>query len=242
MLSASIRNAVDYQASALEVIVAVFAIAGGLYAGLKVIGIFVLWIRGANIRLFIADRVWPVGHTGERNIAIQIHFSLLNKGARLGVLQRIEVVLTSPRLTTHLLPWEIFLEPRADGVVPKSTVFPIPIDSRTFESLAIQCRGWFADMEAAFEWPRGIYALHIIGWINGRRKNLSPAAGYRFEVDNIAWALLSPHFNDPPEPIAHSVPVLNWTERRSLWHLLKWRIARVSRHLGRAGLMVGAIG
>jgi hypothetical protein len=198
--------------SNVQLIVNIFAIAGGLYAALRVFGLFLLWLRGPDIRLYIADRVWPVGHTGERNIVIQLHFSLYNKGRRVGVLQRLEVTLLTPEHSRYNLPWEIFLDPRPDGVVPKSPVFPVPLNPKEFALQAVQCRGIIQELNDVFDWPMGPYALDIAAWINGRRKVLSPTGGFRFQVDGLAWGMLSHQLNQPPNPIAHPVAVINWSE------------------------------
>src|SRR5439155_4266946 len=208
--SAAILRAIE--PSTTRFVVDLFAIAGGLYAAFRVIGEFLFWLKGPRVRLYIADRVWPVGHAGERNIAVQLHFSLYNNGRRVGVLQRIEVALLTPEQVRYNLPWEIFLDPRPDGVVPKSPVFPVPIDPKEFVSLAVQCRGIFQELNNVFDWPMGPYVFNITGWINGHRKILSPAGGFRFQVDALAWGLLSHQLNQPPHPIAHPVAVINWSE------------------------------
>ena len=198
--------------SNVQLVVNIFAVAGGLYAALRIFGLFLLWLRGPKIRLYIADRVWAVGHTGGSNITVQLHFSLYNKGRRVGVLQRLEVALLTTENIRYKLPWEMFLDPKPDGVLPKSPVFPVPINPREFASLAVQCRGVFQELNGVFDWPMGPYAFDIAGWINGRRKILSPVGGFRFQIDALAWGMLSHQLNQPPQAIAHPVAVINWSE------------------------------
>lgn len=208
--------------STLQTVVDVFAIVGGVYAALKFFGILLLWARGPKIRLYVADRIWPVGHTGQGNITVQLHFSLHNKGWRVGVLQRLEVTLTTPQKVQYILPWEIFLDAKPEAIVPKSPVYPVPLAAKDFASLAVQCRGAVPDLHEAFDWPMGNYMVAIAGWINGRRKVLTPTGNFRFQIDGLGWGLLSDRLNQPSQPIAHSVDVINWHERRGVLQTIRW--------------------
>lgn len=217
--------------SILQNTVAVFAIIGGAYAAIRVVGFVILWLRGPRVRLYIADRIWPVGHTDERGITLHIHFSLHNRGWRIGVLQRLEVTLATPERARYVIPWDIFLEPKPDGMIPKSPVYPVPLAPKEFSSLAVQCRAVIPEIEYTFDWPRGGYVIAIFGWINGRRRLLSPTGGYRFVIDGLAWGLLSHLLNRTPQPISHPVDVTNWKERRSAFQTIKFLARSLWRKL-----------
>ena len=160
--------------------------------------------------------------------AFNVLIRLSNNGQQVGIVTRLEAVLTGPKGVSFSFLWHLFYDRKLQRGGQLHTLssytHDIPIPPGGSELLGIQFIG--PDQSTSlYSWPLGKYQVEMIGWVN-RRPGYQPAnLRLKFYIDissddvaelktwigwdDAAWARFPhPDFPDPDNAAARSVRII----------------------------------
>lgn len=173
--------------SPFQIVTAVMASVGTV-AGFY--GIYKLYWEGPRIEIHSGDRLYLVGPVGN-TAPINATLAIINHGSRTGVLQFLEMHVTTPKGSSEIFEWAEFYKYEEGSVVVKE-FDPHPVSVAPKGNMALRVQ-FVLRTTAAFEWTPGQYRAIVLGWVGrrSRQQGANVETSFRFRVTEQEAEMLS---------------------------------------------------
>lgn len=168
------------------------------------------FLERPRLRLLPADTFRLVLGVGDGVTAAHLMCTLVNNGARPGVLQRLEAEITPPGRTADRFVWDQFFKYREGGYSFEKVADPHPIAVAARQSTVLFVQFRPEDGKHRFDWPGGSYRVAVSGWVNRASRKQRPhfRASFRFFVTAMEAVDFRNKFHS--EPTVKAFPVVEW--------------------------------
>jgi len=168
------------------------------------------FLKRPRLGLLPADTFRLVLGAGDGVTAAHLMCTLVNSGARSGVLQHLEAEITPPGRTPDSFVWDQFFKYREGGYSFEKIADPHPIAVAARQSTVLFVQLRPEDGKHRFDWSGGRYRVAVTGWVNraSRKQRHHFTVSFHFVVPEMEAVDFRNKFHD--EPTVKAFAVVEW--------------------------------